>query len=158
MQVIAAASSTPSYGAWAYLAVFALMALSFAGIPAIGGVVVGWAAVLASQGKLNIVAVMIVAALGPEAGGLAGYSIGERWGRRLLERLGRWRKRRQQAVATAEAVYAKWGASRRFLHLHHDLWRAEDEILPVRPVELRCRRRIRAVGGSSRVRRWQGLG
>lgn len=67
-------------------------------------VVVGWAAVLASPGKLNIVAVMIVAALGAEAGGLAGYSIGERWGRRLLERPGRWRKRRQQAVATAEAI------------------------------------------------------
>jgi membrane protein DedA with SNARE-associated domain len=109
MHAIAAASSTPSYGAWAYLAVFALMALSFAGLPALGGVVVGWAAVLASQGKLNIVAVLIVAALGAEAGGLAGYSIGERWGRKLMERPGRWRERRQQAVAKAEAIYAKWG-------------------------------------------------
>src|SRR5712691_6336044 len=109
MHAIAEASSTTQYGAWAYLAVFALMALSFAGIPAIGGVVVGWAAVLASQGKLNIVAVLIVAALGAEAGGLAGYSIGERWGRKLLERPGRWRGRRQQAVAKAEAIYAKWG-------------------------------------------------
>ena len=39
MHVLAAASSTPSYGAWAYLAVFALMALSFAEIPATAGVV-----------------------------------------------------------------------------------------------------------------------
>jgi membrane protein DedA with SNARE-associated domain len=109
MHVVAAAPATASYGGWAYLAVFALMALSFAGIPAIGAAVVGWAAVLASQGKLNIVAVLIVAALGAEAGGLAGYAIGKRWGRTLLERPGRWQARRQQAVAKAEAVYAKWG-------------------------------------------------
>jgi membrane protein DedA with SNARE-associated domain len=60
------------------------MALSFAGIPAIGATVVGWAAVLASQGKLNIFAVLVVAMLGAEAGGLVGYAIGDRWGRRLL--------------------------------------------------------------------------
>ena len=109
MHVFAAAAETASYGAGAYLVVFVLMALSFAGIPAIGGAVVGWAAVLASQGKLNIVAVLIVAALGAEAGGLAGYAIGARWGRKLVEWRGPWQERRQQAVAKAEAVYAKWG-------------------------------------------------
>ena len=109
MHAIAAASSAAPYGAWAYLAVFALMALSFAGIPAIGVAVVGWAAVLASQGKLNIFVVLIVATLGAEAGGLAGYSIGDRWGRKLLDRPGRRQERRQKAVATAEALYAKWG-------------------------------------------------
>jgi membrane-associated protein len=109
MHAFAAAAETQAYGAGAYLAVFALMALSFAGIPAIGGAVVGWAAVLASQGKLNIVAVLIVAALGAEAGGLAGYGIGARWGRKLMERPGRWLEQRQKAVVKAEAVYAKWG-------------------------------------------------
>jgi membrane protein DedA with SNARE-associated domain len=109
MHAIAAASSAEPYGAWAYLAVFALMALSFAGIPAIGAAVVGWAAVLASQGKLNIVVVLIVAALGAEVGGLAGYSIGDRWGRKLLDRPGRRHEQRQKAVARAEAIYAKWG-------------------------------------------------
>lgn len=64
MHVIAAAASTESYGAWAYLAVFALMVLSFAGVPAVGAAVVGWGAILASQGKLNIFWVLIVAALG----------------------------------------------------------------------------------------------
>ena len=109
MHAIAEASSTTQYGAWAYLAVFALMALSFAGIPAIGAAVVGWAAVLASQGKLNIFVVLIVAALGAEAGGLAGYSIGDRWGRKLLDRPGRRQELRQKAVAKAAAIYAKWG-------------------------------------------------
>jgi membrane protein DedA with SNARE-associated domain len=75
----------------------------------VGAAVVGWAAVVASQGKLNIAVVLIVAVLGAEAGGLAGYHIGERWGRKLLDRPGRGLPRRQKAVATAEAVYAKWG-------------------------------------------------
>jgi membrane-associated protein len=109
MHAIAASSSTEQYGAWAYLAVFALMALTFAGLPAIGAAVVGWAAVLASQGKLNIVIVLVVAALGAEVGGLAGYSIGVRWGRKLLDRPGRWRERRQKALAGGERIYAKWG-------------------------------------------------
>jgi membrane protein DedA with SNARE-associated domain len=109
MHAFAAAAETAPYGAGAYLVVFALMALSFAGIPAIGGAVVGWAAVLASQGKLNIFAVLIVAALGAEAGGLAGYAIGERWGRKLVEWRGPWQERREQAVVKAESIYAKWG-------------------------------------------------
>jgi membrane protein DedA with SNARE-associated domain len=109
MHTIAAASSAEQYGGWVYLAVFALMALSFAGIPAIGAAVVGWAAVVASQGKLNIFVVLIVAMLGAEAGGLAGYSIGDRWGHKLLNRPGRWQDRLHKALARAEAVYAKWG-------------------------------------------------
>jgi membrane protein DedA with SNARE-associated domain len=96
-------------GAGAYLAVFLLMTLAFIGLPAVGPAVVGWAAVLASQGKLNIVLVLIVAALGAEAGGLIGYAIGARWGRRLLDLPGPWRERRQNTVARAEALYAKWG-------------------------------------------------
>jgi membrane protein DedA with SNARE-associated domain len=96
-------------GAGAYLAVFLLMALAFIGLPAVGPAVVAWAAVLASQGKLNLVLVLIVAALGAEAGGLIGYGIGARWGRRLLDLPGPWRERRRSTVARAEALYAKWG-------------------------------------------------
>jgi membrane protein DedA with SNARE-associated domain len=95
--------------AGAYLAVFLLMTLAFIGLPAVGPAVVGWAAVLASQGKLNIVLVLIVAALGAEAGGLIGYAIGARWGRRLLDLPGPWRERRRNTVARAEALHAKWG-------------------------------------------------
>jgi membrane protein DedA with SNARE-associated domain len=85
------------------------MVLSFAGIPAIGALVVGWASVLASQGRLNIVAVLIVALIGAEVGGLVGYAIGARWGRQLLERPGRWQDRRQKAAARGERIFAKWG-------------------------------------------------
>jgi membrane protein DedA with SNARE-associated domain len=106
---VAAASSTAQDSAWAYLAVFALMVLSFAGIPAIGAAVVGWASVLASQGKLNIVVVLVVALAGAEIGGLAGYGIGARWGRRLLEHPGRWQDRRQKIAAGGERIFARWG-------------------------------------------------
>jgi membrane-associated protein len=109
MYAVAAASSAEQYGAWAYLAVFAFMALAFIGIPAVGPAVVGWAAVLASQGKLNIVAVLIVAALGAEVGGLAGYGLGARWGRKLVDIRGPWQQQRRNAVTRAEAAYAKWG-------------------------------------------------
>ena len=109
MHIIGAATSAAQYGAWVYLAVFALMVVSFAGIPALGAAVVGWAAVLASQGKLNIAGVLIAAMLGAEVGGLAGYRIGDRWARGLLERPGRWQERRQKFLATGERIYAKWG-------------------------------------------------
>ena len=112
MHAIAAASSAAPYGAWAYVAVFALMALSFTGIPAIGAAVVGWASVVASQGKLNIFLVLIVAALGAEAGGLAGYGIGDRWGRKLLDRPGRGQERLQKALARAEGNHDDISRSR----------------------------------------------
>jgi hypothetical protein len=44
-------------GTGAYLAVFLLMTLTFIGVPAVGPAIVGWAAVQASQGELNIVLV-----------------------------------------------------------------------------------------------------
>jgi membrane-associated protein len=113
--MIAAAPAAAQSDTWAYLAVFVLMALTFIGVPAVGAAVVGWGAVLASQGKLNIVAVLIVAALGAEAGGLIGYSIGATWGRRLVDIRGPWRRQRENAVTRAEDLYAKWGRLAIFL-------------------------------------------
>ena len=50
------------------------MGIPFTGTPAIGA-----AAVLASQGQLNIAAVLIVAAIGNQAGGLLCFQVGDRW-------------------------------------------------------------------------------
>ena len=96
-------------GLWAYLVVFLLVAIGWAGVPAIGGAVIAGAAVLASQGKLDFGAVLVVSILATEAGGLAGYAIGVRWGRALLNHPGPWLDRRQQALSAGEALYAKWG-------------------------------------------------
>lgn len=109
MHSLATASSASMGGLWAYLAVFLLVMIGWAGIPAIGGTVIAGAAVLASQGKLNIVAVLIVSVLATEAGGLIGYAVGLRWGREIMSHPGPWLRRRQEAVGTGEALYAKWG-------------------------------------------------
>jgi len=96
-------------GLWAYVAVFLLVAIGWAGVPAIGGAVIAGAAVLASQGKLDFGGVLVTSILATEAGGLAGYAIGIRWGRALLDHPGPGLDRRQRALAGGEALYAKWG-------------------------------------------------
>ena len=96
-------------GLWAYLAVFLLVAIGWAGVPAIGGAVIAGAAVLASQGQLDFGGVLVTSILATEAGGLAGYAIGVRWGRVLLNHPGPGLDRRQQALSAGEALYAKWG-------------------------------------------------
>ena len=82
---------------------------SWAGVPAIGTAALGAAAVAASQEKLGLTAVIVVAAIAGEAGGLGGYAIGRRWGRRLLERPGRHQARREKMVERGERLYARWG-------------------------------------------------
>ena len=104
-----AQGSATTAGAWAYLLVFVLVAIGWAGIPAIGGAVIAGAAVLASEGHLNFAGVLVASLLGTEAGGLAGYAIGVRWGRDLLNHPGLWLDRRRRALSAGEVMYAKWG-------------------------------------------------
>ena len=94
---------------WQYLLLFLAVAASWAGVPAIGTAALGTAAVAASQDKLDPAAVIVVAVLAGEAGGLGGYAIGRRWGRRLLERPGRHRAGREKMVQRGERLYARWG-------------------------------------------------
>jgi len=109
MHMLAAAESSASAGSWAYFGVFALVTLGWAGIPGIGATVLGAATVAASQGNLNIAAVLIVAIIAVEVGGIVGYSVGVRWGRALLSRPGPLLARRQRVLTAGEAMYAKWG-------------------------------------------------
>lgn len=109
MHALAAASQGQSLGAWAYLVVLAAAAAGYMGVPLIGTIAIGTAAVFASQGELNIAAVLIVSAVGNEIGGLLGYKIGDRWGERILEHPGPALQWRKKAVAKGEAVYQKWG-------------------------------------------------
>ena len=94
---------------WQYLLLFLAVAASWAGVPVIGTAALGAAAVAASVGKLNLAVVIVVAAIAGEAGGLGGYAIGRRWGRRLLERPGRHQARREKMVERGERLYARWG-------------------------------------------------
>jgi len=94
---------------WQYLLLFLAVAASWAGVPLIGTAALGAAALAASQGRLDLGAVIVVAAIAGEAGGLGGYAIGRRWGRRLLERPGRHHARREKMVERGEKLYARWG-------------------------------------------------
>jgi len=94
---------------WPYVVVFVLVAIGWAGVPAIGGTVVAGASVLASQGQLNIAGVLAASILGAGIGGLVGYAVGARWGRAIMSHSGPWQDRRRRAVAGGEALYAKWG-------------------------------------------------
>lgn len=94
---------------WHYLVLFVAVTASWAGVPFIGAAAVGAAAVLASQGELGLAAVVIVATVAGEVGGLIGYAIGDRWGRQLLDRPGRRQANRQKLLERGEAAYAKWG-------------------------------------------------
>jgi len=109
MHTLAAAESSAPDAYWVYLGIFALVLLGWAGIPGIGATVLGAATVAASQGKLNITAVLIVAIIAVEFGGMVGYSVGMRWGRALLSHPGPLLARRQRVLTAGEAMYDKWG-------------------------------------------------
>ena len=94
---------------WQYLLLFLAVTASWAGVPFIGAAVLGAAAVAASQGTLDIAVVIALATLAGEVGGLIGYAVGDRWGRRLLERPGKHQARRARMVERGERAYAKWG-------------------------------------------------
>ena len=94
---------------WEYILLFFVVAASWAGVPFVGATGLTAAAVAASQGQLNLAAVIVVATAGGEAGGLLGYGVGMRWGRRLLERPGKHQAGRQKMVERGERAYARWG-------------------------------------------------
>ena len=101
--------SGPGSTWWQYLLLFLAVAASWAGVPLIGTAALGAAAVAASQRRLDLAAVIVVSVIAGEAGGLGGYAIGRRWGRRLLERPGRHQARREKMMERGEWLYARWG-------------------------------------------------
>ncbi|HEY6471521.1 MAG TPA: DedA family protein [Acidimicrobiales bacterium] len=94
---------------WQYLLLFLAVAASWAGVPAIGATALTAAGVAASQGKLNLAVVVLVATAGGEVGGLIGYAVGDRWGRVLLDRPGKHQEGRRRIVEKGEVAYARWG-------------------------------------------------
>ena len=94
---------------WQYLLLFLAVGASWAGVPFIGTAALGAAAVAASQDRLDLAAGIVVAVLAGEAGGLCGYAIGRRWGRRLLERPGKHQAGREKMEERGEKLYTRWG-------------------------------------------------
>jgi len=94
---------------WPYVVLFLTVTASWAGVPALGPAAIGAATVAASQNKLDLTAVVVVSVLASEIGGICGYAIGRRWGRRLMERPGPHQARRKKVEERGERLYARWG-------------------------------------------------
>jgi membrane protein DedA with SNARE-associated domain len=108
--LVASSPLLSSSGAWwEYAVLFLAVMASWAGVPAIGSAAVAAAAVGASQGKLNLIAVIVISTIAGEVGGLLGYHVGNRWGVQILARPGKRQSGRQKLMDRGERAYAKWG-------------------------------------------------
>jgi membrane protein DedA with SNARE-associated domain len=98
-----------------YLAVAVFVGVEASGVPVPGETALIAAAVLASQGKLSIELVIAIAAAAAIVGDNIGYMLGRRFGRRLMERPGRTKVRRQLALTRGEQLFARHGPKAVFL-------------------------------------------
>lgn len=92
-----------------YPLLFVLVAAESSGVPIPGETSLIAAAVLASQGKLQIELVLVLAAAGAIVGDNIGYFIGRRGGRWLLERPGAFHRQRLQSLRYGESFFARHG-------------------------------------------------
>ena len=94
---------------YGYAALFCVVLVENFGIPAPGQTLLIAAAVLASQGKLNLAAVLSVSALAAVIGACIGYWIGVKGGRRLILRFGRYLRIGEPELARLETKFARYG-------------------------------------------------
>jgi len=97
------------------LALFLIVMLESGGVPLPGETALVTAAIYASQGHLNIVAVIVVAAAGAIVGDNLGYWAGRLGGRRLLERWGPTRRWSQRTLPRAERFFERHGGKTIFI-------------------------------------------
>ena len=85
------------------------------GVPLPGETAVIFAGLAANQGRLWIVAVIVVAAAGAIIGDNIGFMIGRRGGRALLERPGRFAEERRRVLEIGDPFFARHGPKAVFL-------------------------------------------
>lgn len=96
-----------SYG---YLALIALAFLQACCIPISSEATFALSGLAASQGKLNLAAVILIGTLAELAGSTTAYAIGRRGGRHFLDRYGRWVLVTRSDLDRAERFFARRGA------------------------------------------------
>jgi membrane protein DedA with SNARE-associated domain len=111
LEALAIAIPTGSHVAvLAYLVVGLVIGIESMGVPLPGETTLIAAALLASQGDLNLVIVIAAAASGAIVGDSIGYFIGRKAGRGLFERLGRRFKHfSEDRIVKAEKYFHKYG-------------------------------------------------
>ena len=93
----------------------ALIGLESMGLPSPGETALILAAVLASQGKLNIWLVIVIAAGSAIAGDNAGYFLGRHFGREVLTAHGPFHARRARIVMLGDRFFQKHGSKTVFI-------------------------------------------
>lgn len=88
----------------------ALVGVESLGIPSPGETALILAALLASQGKLQIWLVIVIAVASAIVGDNIGYLIGRKLGREVLEAPGPFQKRRIKLIALGERFFNRWGS------------------------------------------------
>jgi membrane protein DedA with SNARE-associated domain len=96
-----------SYG---YPALIVLAFLQACCIPISSEATFALSGLAASQGKLNLAAVILLGTLAEMAGSTTAYAIGRRGGRRLLDRYGKWVLISSSDLDRAERFFARRGA------------------------------------------------
>lgn len=92
-----------------YLVLLLLVMAESGGVPVPGETALITGGILASQGKLQIELVIMVAASAAIIGDNLGYQIGRKGGRWLLERPGRFHRQRLQVLASGEPFFERHG-------------------------------------------------
>ena len=93
----------------------AIVGLESLGVPSPGETALVLAAVLASQGKLQIWLVIVIGCGSAIVGDNIGYLLGRTIGRQVLEAPGPFQKHRRRLIATGERFFAKHGGKAVFL-------------------------------------------
>jgi membrane protein DedA with SNARE-associated domain len=88
-----------------YIIFFVLVVSTGAGVPGPGDAAMIAAGTLSGEGRLNIGVVLVISIAGWMLGSLAGYEIGLRGGRRLLEHPGRLEERRLKMLAKGDQAF-----------------------------------------------------
>ena len=91
-----------------YAGLAAAAAASWVGVPGPGEPVLIAAGILAARHKLDIVSVVAAAWVGATAGGIAGWVIGMRAGRRVLTARGPLERMRLAALARGDDIFARY--------------------------------------------------
>jgi membrane protein DedA with SNARE-associated domain len=93
----------------------ALIGLESMGVPSPGETALVLAAVLASQGKLDIWLVIVIAAASAITGDNIGYLLGRHFGREVLTSRGPFHERRAKVIAIGDRYFEKHGAKTVFI-------------------------------------------
>jgi membrane protein DedA with SNARE-associated domain len=93
----------------AYLALFVLLALAWAGIPTAGQAALVGAGALAASGKLDIGIVILIGTVASIAGGIVAYVLGRSGGRALWAAPGPLYGGRLRALESGERLFARYG-------------------------------------------------